>query len=775
MNKLTPHLISLMNFRILWMIALLALAAPLGLQAEDQATATETDVTEEAAPAPEELKNEDRGTASRVPSIREETGRVRIQTPREKNRGQNGQLANVVMLVLENLHYRQQKYDDAMSELQLRNYMEELDFRHMIFKQSDYDEFRAKFGENLDDITRTRSTAPAFEIFNRYVERLEERKDTIEGLLEAEPDFTVEEDYLVDREDVLWPGSEEEAQEIWRKHIKAQLLDGKLKGEDLEETRNKISKRLNTIVQDARDFEEQDVLKAYLNALTQSYDPHSDYFTKEDLDNFNIHNIDLKLTGIGAVLQSDDGYAKIQRLVAGGPAAKTEKLLPGDRIVAVAQGMDGEAVDVVDMKLNKVVELIRGKRGSTVRLTVIPADAADPSERKVVNIVRDEIELKDMQATARVYESTDEQGNRERIGVVTLPQFYKLTVAHVAKLVKELNKQGVNGIILDLRNNGGGLLDQAIQLTGLFIDEGPVVQVKSTEGYITPLEDDDRGALYQGPLMVLVGHLSASASEIVAAALQDYGRALIVGDSATHGKGTVQQLMDLNRWMPFGVRGEPGGVKVTVNKFYRVAGGSTQQKGVVPDIHLPSIFDFAQLGERYLPNHLPYDEVQAVPHDQYDLVGPYLDQLRELSVSRVEADPEFTYVFEDIEELKRKIETKTVSLNEAARLAEKSDREARREKRKEERAARPKAKTNIYELTIEMIDQGEPMKLIESGGVKVEDEEDAELAKLQIQDEDSASDRNKPDAQLLEAIRIMLDYATAMVNNSALAKNASQD
>jgi len=779
MNKLmsiptTP----LSPLRHLWLVALLALVAPMGLTAQEKSgepkSATKAEPAVKPAPKVEEAKSSPEDASSKGikrPSIREENTRVRIKSPREKNRAQNGQLANVVMLVLENMHYRQQEYDDKMSAMQLMNFMKELDYKHLIFSQSDYEEFEKKYGETLDDATRTRSTSPAFEIFNRYVKRLEERQDMMEALLEEDPDFTVDETYLVDREDALWPKDSDEAREIWRQHIKAQLLDGKLKGETLEETRKKITKRFNTIVQDARDFEEQDVLKAYLNALTQSYDPHSDYFTKEDMDNFNIHNIDLKLTGIGAVLQSDDGYAKIQRLVAGGPAAKTEKLLPGDRIVAVAQGKEGEAVDVVDMKLNKVVELIRGKRGSTVVLTVIPADAADPSERKQVNIVRDEIELKDMQARARVYETTDDKGNRERIGVVMLPQFYKHTVAHMAKLIKELNQQNVDGIIIDLRNNGGGLLDQAIQLTGLFIDDGPVVQVKTTEGYITPLEDDARGTLYNGPLMVLVGHLSASASEIVAAALQDYERALIVGDSATHGKGTVQQLMQLNRWMPFGVRGDPGGVKVTVNKFYRVAGGSTQQKGVIPDIHLPSIFDYAELGERYLPNHLPYDEVQEVKHDHYNLVQPYVDKLRDLSADRVKQDPEFAYVYEDIEELRKKIEDKTISLNEAKRLAEKDAREARKDKRKEERAARDKAKINVYELTIDMIDQGEAMKLVEVDGVKVEDEDKKKQAKLEIQDEDEPGD-TKPDAQLLEAIKIMSDYADAMAENAALAKNA---
>lgn len=777
MNKLMCH--STPSFPLSRLRPLLAaslflaalLAPPLTTQAKEPpaaAPAAPTAPTTGEAPA---TATKSEATPVRS-SLREENNRVRIQSPREKNRAQNGQLANVVGLVLENLHFRQQRYDDEISAAQLKNYMEQLDYKHLIFKQSDYEEFATKYGASLDDATRTRSTSPAFDIFKRYVKRLEERQDLMESLLKEDPDFTVDETYLLDREDVLWPQDEAEARELWRKHVKAQLLEGKLKGDDLEKTRAKIAKRFNTIVEDARDFEEGDVLKAYLNALTQSYDPHSDYFTEEDMENFSIHNIDLKLTGIGAVLSSDDGYAKIQRLVAGGPAAKTGQLMPGDRIAAVAQGKQGEPVDVVDMKLGKVVELIRGKRGSTVLLTVIPADAADPSERKEVLIVRDEIELTDMQARAKVYETTDDQGNRERIGVIQLPQFYKKTVAHVSKLIRELNKQDVNGIILDLRNNGGGLLDQAIRLTGLFIDDGPVVQVKDTTGDITPLDDDARGTLYNGPLMVLVGHLSASASEIVAAALQDYGRALIVGDSATHGKGTVQQLMPLNRWMPFGVREEPGGVKVTVNKFYRVAGGSTQQKGVVPDIHLPSIFDFAEMGERYLPNHLPYDEVPAVTYDHYNLVGPHVSKLRKLSAARLQEDPEYVYVYEDIEELKRKIEDKTISLKEEVRLAEKSTREARKDRRKEERAARSKPKTNVYELTIEMIDKGEAMKLVEVAGVKVESDEDKQKAALEIQDDERSEP--KPDAQLLEALNIMMDYAPAVGRESALAKNSPE-
>ena len=462
------------------------------------------------------------------------------------------------------------------------------------------------------------------------------------------------------------------------------------------------------LLKNYKDLESDRVFEMYLNSLARAYDPHSDYMGHMTAENFDIQ-MKLSLFGIGALLTSDDGYCKIADLKEG-PAAKSGQIKPGDRIVAVAQS-NSEPVDVVGMPLDKVVEMIRGPKGTQVTLTLIPVDAADSTVRKEVMLVRDEIKLEDQEAKARLYESPDSSGPSSRIGVIDLSSFYadndspnltgdfaqihsKTTTTDVARLVKRLKKEKVGGIILDLRRNGGGYLDEAIRLTGLFITHGPVVQTKDPNGDTETTSDPDPSILYDGPLIVLTSRFSASASEILAGALQDYNRALIVGDHSTFGKGTVQTIQRLAPYLDrnhLSYAFDPGSLKVTIKKFYRAGGVSTQLRGVLSDIELPSIwnYDSNDVGESALPNALPCDEVSSADPENLNRVRPYLPELKQLSSQRLTTSKDFAYIHQDIDEFLKEQADKSISLNEAARLAEQKTKTDRAEARKKERLSRP--------------------------------------------------------------------------------------
>jgi carboxyl-terminal processing protease len=497
-----------------------------------------------------------------------------------------------------------------------------------------------------------------------------------------------------------------EAKQFWRDRVRFEWLDLVLNKEKPEEIKKKLTGRYTRTLRMLQEFDTDDVLQMYLTALTRVYDPHSDYMAKASAENFNI-SMKLSLFGIGALLTTEDGYCMIKELM-DGPAKKSGQLKPNDKIIAVAQG-DNEPVDVVDMKLNKIVELIRGAKGTLVRLTVIPVDAPDSSARKVVSLVRDEIKLEDQEAKARLIELPAENGQPPlRLGIIDLPSFYadlanrspkrKSTTTDVAKLLTKLKEEKVAGVVLDLRRNGGGSLEEAINLTGLFIKEGPVVQVKDHDGHVTVDKDTDSRVHYDGPLVVMTSRFSASASEILAGALQDYGRALILGDSSTHGKGTVQTLLGLNQFVR--TTNDLGTLKITIRKFYRASGSSTQLKGVVPDIILPSINNHAEVGEASLPNALPWDTVPSAKYDAVNIVPPVLPELRKQSELRVASDKDFAFVREEIERFKKAREEKTVSMNEEERWKEKKENEARAEARKKELKARPLPNYKTYEITL---------------------------------------------------------------------------
>jgi carboxyl-terminal processing protease len=422
-----------------------------------------------------------------------------------------------------------------------------------------------------------------------------------------------------------------------------------------------------------RRLDADELMGIYLDALAHVYDPHSDYFGREEAEEFDI-GMNLSLVGIGATLQVRDGYCVVADLVPGGPAARGGLLKPGDRIVAVAQGA-GEPVDIVDLPLPRAVELIRGPKGSTVRLTVIPA-GADVSIRKTVSLVRDKINLADQHAKAAIINLPQTGGPGLRIGVIDLPSFYGTgaekaggAASDTALLIEKLKQENVQGLILDLRRNGGGSLEEAVRLTGLFIPSGPVVQIRGPDGDVDIGKSPETGPLYRGPMVVLTSRLSASASEIVAGALQDYGRALIVGDASTFGKGTVQTILPLKEIFHHSGLGE---VKVTIRKFYRPSGASTQLRGVVPDIVLPSETDLDNIGESKLPNALPWDILPPTTYAKFNLVRPVLAVLREKSLARVGADPGFRLVGQEQAMAEQEEGAKSLSLNEAVRQREKA-------------------------------------------------------------------------------------------------------
>lgn len=715
--------------------------------------------------------------------------------------------------MLEHYDYVRQPFDGAVSSKFLDRYIETLDPQHIHFTQTDLAEFE-KYRTTLDDLTLTSrrfsDTRPGFEIFNRFTQRLQQRVDYCVGLLKTEKfAFEKDEKVTLNREDLPYPKNLDEARALWTERLRYEYLQellGKLAAKkkpekdqektdskpeakpktDTEEIVETLTNRYQRNVKFFRGFDNDDVLQVYLSALAHVYDPHSDYLGPDQLETFTIA-MNLSLFGIGAELRSEDGYCSINRLLPGGPAIKGGQLKEKDRIIAVAQS-NQPPVDVVEMNLNKAVQLIRGPKGTEVRLTIIPA--SDSASRKVVKLIRDEIPLEDQAAKAKIIETTGMSAEPIRLGVVDLPSFYasfdtsggrkrtepKSTTADVKKLLTKLKKENVSGVILDLRRNGGGSLEEAIRLTGLFIKQGPVVQIKDADGGIQCDEDNDPSVAYDGPLVVLTSRFSASASEILAGALQDYGRALVVGDASTHGKGTVQSVNSLRPAMESlepTYTNEPGALKVTIKKFYRASGASTQLKGVVPDIVLPSVISESKdFGEASLDNPMPWDTIATARYEHLNRVAPYLAQLRKRSSDRRETDKEFAYIREDIELYKKTQADKAVSLNLKERLKEKEEAEARQKARDKERLARPEALDRVYEITLKIADEpGLPAPVAKTNTVSkatspgsVLDPNTGEIASSSVPSQDGSKtddEEEKPpvvDAPMLEAQRILKDY-----------------
>src|SRR6266481_3449409 len=699
-------------------------------------------------------------------------------------------IAMSVGRLLEEGHYTRQKLNEDVSKKFLQTYLELLDFSHLFFTQEDVDALNAKYGSSMAGDILLGTLKPAYDIYALYTKRVDDRVAKIKELLKQSIDFKSNATVELSRQKSSWPKDEAEADQLWGGRITNELLQEHLSEHPIEPAPQLVARRYDRLARNVHEQDKDEQIKLFLDALAQAYDPHSEYLSKADMKNFSI-NMGLSLVGIGAMLRSEDGYAKIESLVPGGPAQLDGRLKVGDRITAVAQGQ-ADYVDVREMRLDKVVEMIRGKKGTRVRLLAIPSDAADPSRRKNVELVRDEIKLKDQEARADIIIKKDENGEQVKLGWLTLPSFYadmdkhqKSTTRDVLALLKRLKKENVGGLVIDLRRNGGGSLEEAISLTGLFLKSGPIVQTKDYNGSIRISSDPDPGIAYSGPLVVLTSRQSASASEIFAAALQDYGRAVIIGDKNTFGKGTVQTILPIGRFASLlgSHSDEDGALKLTIQKFYRVAGGSTQLHGVASDIILPSLSDLPEFGEGALKNALPYDEVPKAKYTKWsDTHSLFIDQLRRRSEERVKNDPEFHYVMEDMDRLRHKIDENRISLNEDVRKKELGDDKLRKETRSKERLARNQEEPRIYRVTLDTVDKPNlqlvmyPGKLAEAkknGTVPKTDSDTAADADSDLIDGDATGDGDNKDplvdAERDEALSILAD----LVELSSGPKTAS--
>ncbi|WP_246019480.1 carboxy terminal-processing peptidase [Corallincola spongiicola] len=585
-------------------------------------------------------------------------------------------------------HYKKIALNDEMSSQILDRYLKQLDFRRNIFLASDIEKFE-KYRFELDSALKKGQLAPAYEIYDVFQKRRYDRYVYALSLLDKPFDFNTDDKYVYEREDAPWAKNSAELDELWRQWVKYEALNLKLAGKTPDEIKELLSKRYNYAIKRLTQAQSEDVFQTFINAFARSIEPHTSYLSPRNADRFKME-MNLQLEGIGAVLQSTDDYTVIRSLVKGGPAEKSKQLAPQDKIVGVAQeGKD--MVDIVGWRLDDVVDLIKGPKGTEVRLEIMTENAGGDAKSKVVTIVRDKIRLED-RAAKLTYEKAELEGYEgKKVAVIEIPGFYVNLSKDVQKLLFELNEvKDVDGLIIDLRNNGGGSLEEAKLLTGLFIDSGPVVQVRSQNGRIEEKVDVDNEKLYQGPLTVLVNRYSASASEIFAAALQDYGRALVVGEQ-TFGKGTVQQHKGIGRI--YDLYDSPmGDIQYTIAKFYRISGGSTQNKGVVPDIKFPSEVRPGEFGESTEDNALPYDQITRARYKSYGEPTPALDSLVQKHESRLTQNPEFVYVYQDIEEYRARKDDTSISLNEKQRLAQREAEEKKRLARLNERRVRHELK-----------------------------------------------------------------------------------
>ncbi len=550
---------------------------------------------------------------------------------------------------LRNSHYYpRRKIDDSVSAQVFDKYIDRLDPDRAYFLAVDVEALDGKYRFSLDEALKQGDLEPAFDIFNVFQQRMVERLEYVLAVLDGglgNFDFTLDESLELDRENAPWPRDVDEMNALWHKRIKAWTLELALNGDEIEDIEEKLGKRyrnrLRQLTQTKHETRSEEAFQTYINAFTSTYDPHTEYLSPRNKAQFNI-NMSLSLEGIGAVLSQVDEYTSINRLVTAGPADKSGALKPLDRIISVGQGETGELIDIVGMRLDEVVDLIRGPKGSIVRLAVIGPDAVE-ADARIVQITRNKVMLEDQAAQKRILEY-DVGGHERRIGVIDIPSFYadpmarrrdegRTTTRDVVRLIEELKDDGVEGIVVDLRDNGGGSLEEAKSLTGLFIESGPVVQVRSQGRRAQQFPDTDSRVEWSGPLAVLVNRLSASASEIFAGAIQSYQRGIITG-SRTFGKGTVQTLLPLSR----------GDLKITQAKYYLISGQSTQHQGVIPDIELPAAYDIDRIGESALDDAMPWDRISPADYSAYGEVAPFVGELQAAHLRRAADDPDFQYL-----------------------------------------------------------------------------------------------------------------------------------
>ncbi|TWI01808.1 carboxyl-terminal processing protease [Luteimonas cucumeris] len=657
--------------------------------------------------------------------------------------------------------YRPRPLDDAMSQDVFKRYLESIDPGKMFLTAPDVARFASQ-KDKLDDAIKSGQLEPAYAIFTLYKQRVQERVDFARGLLKQDIfDFSGNERWEYDREDVPWAADSAALDAVWKKSVRNDWLRLKLAGKKPDEIRKTLDKRYANLGKTYADFNSDDAFQTFLNAYTSSIDPHTNYFDPRGAERFN-QSMSLSLEGIGAVLQKQDDVVVIREIVPGGPADLSDKLKPGDRIVGVGQGTNGLIEDVVGWRIDDVVEKIKGPKGTQVRLDLVPPEAGLDSKPNRIVLTRDKVRLAEEAAKAETL-TIPAHGDApaKRIGVIKLKGFYQdfegrrknngdyaSATRDVAKLLKQFRADKVDGVVLDLRGNGGGSLTEAIELTGLFIDQGPVVQVRESGGRVSVENDRAPGVAWDGPLAVLVNRGSASASEIFAGAIQDYGRGLVIGET-TFGKGTVQNLVDLDRW-PANEKARYGQVKLTIAQFFRVAGGSTQNKGVVPDIAFPVTVDASDYGESTYDNALPWTRIAAVPHTQYGNFAPLLPKLESLHAARIATDKEFQWQAEDVARFKAERDKKYLSLNEAERRAEKEKLDAIRKDRQEERK-----RLNIA-LDPLLVDSGDD-------GLQANERDIAKEAAR----EKAAEDR--PDPLLRESAAILADAIRLLNGDRALA------
>lgn len=649
-------------------------------------------------------------------------------------------------IMLQNSHFARLPFNAELSQRFLDDYLKDLDFQRLYFTQQDVDGFNVKYGDKLHTLLlHGDSISAATEIYRVFQHRVEERVALAEKILNSgDLDFSKDESVMLSRKDAKWPKNDKMAADHWRLQIKEAVLGETLRRDLLAKLskeqgkpdpsvsdrspKEKVSLRYKRFLSSVKDVDDEEVANYFLSAVASSYDPHTDYMSFREMNRFN-DGMKNELVGIGALLQAEeDGATKIKGIVLGGPADRGGVLKLDDRVVAVDSLNTGKPTDMVDimfMKIDKVVDYIRGQEGTSVGLKVEPAGGA-AGETKIVVIQRGKVEMKDEQASGDVIEYKTEKAAPHRLGVITLPSFYAdfqdgktRCSVDVERLLKRLIDEKIDGLILDLRGDGGGSLEEVRRMTGFFIDSGPIVQVKNTLGQVVVKDSDGGKALYTGPMLVMIDKSSASASEILAGALQDFNRAVIIGDSSTFGKGTVQQPMDIGRMLPlFAARSRAGYLKVTIQKFYRPSGSSTQLDGVVPQIVIPSLSDAMNVGEGFLDHALEHDRIRpAVNFKPLDIQSLFIPRLQELSLERTKNSKDFEYIIEDVIKAKKRIAANVVSLNKSTRDKELTISDALQKQRNSERRIRfakmeegDKKELSFYKLTLEDLEKGADLK-----------------------------------------------------------------
>jgi carboxyl-terminal processing protease len=595
---------------------------------------------------------------------------------------QHRTISRNVSKLMEQYHYSQPTLDNSLSSAIFDRYLDTLDGNRIYFLASDVASI-GRYRYQFDDRTKSGDLEPAFDLFNLFRERVRQRIELALELLDTTPDFTVQESYQPDRSELPWPTSEEEMTEVWRKRVKYDAVNLMLNGESWEESAETLRDRYENVYESISDLRPTDVFETYMNAVAHTLDPHSSYLSPRQSEEYRIQ-MSLSYDGIGARLSVEDDMVTVVEIIPGGPAELDGRLRPEDRITGVGEGVDGEFTDVVGWRIDDVVDRIRGPGGTTVRLQILPAGAAPGSPQNVLAITRDKIKLEEQAAKSELLE-IELDGQNYKVGVIEVPSFYQdfaarsrgeadytSTSRDVARLIAELEAQGMDGLVMDLRQNGGGHLTEATELSGLFIDQGPVVQLRETPGNVQVLDDPNPNTVYDGPLVVLVDRFSASASEIFAAAIQDYQRGIVIGQQ-TFGKGSVQNLFDLDRY----IRGSANGqLTLTTGKYYRITGESTQHRGVLPDISLPSFVDPDSVGESTRDTALPWDRIQPTRFSRWPSLLEEIESLSREQQSQPGLDPDLGFLLAEIAAVEENRDKESFSLNLAERQAELESAEA---------------------------------------------------------------------------------------------------